>query len=182
MAEREASEIFGYENQGNFLLRLWKKRKGPVLFPALLFLVILGFFLYQVFLAPKPAPEPAGEPEVSQTESQPASFASASTSSDRVVLFGDTNFQSESYKIGDIAIGGEAEFLLTEDSPEPMAISGIRGEAFAEKNSADMKLILTWKTNKLSKAQVRYSKGVGQTAKMVDEEDYSFSHSIVVGG
>lgn len=97
-------------------------------------------------------------------------------------LFGSANYQSESFRVGDIAIGGEAEFLLTEDTPEPIEISSIRGEAFTEKNKQEVKLVLSWKTNKLAKSEVSYSKGAGQTNKTIDEEDYSLNHSLIIPG
>ncbi len=94
----------------------------------------------------------------------------------------NANYQSENFRAGDIAIGGEAEFLLTEDTPEPIAISAIRGEAFTEKNKQEVKLVLSWKTNKLAKSEVAYSKGAGQSPKTAAEEDYALNHSLIISG
>ena len=45
-----------------------------------------------------------------------------------------------------------------------------------------MKLVLSWKTNKLAKSEVAYSKGVGQAKKVVNEDDYSLNHSLIIPG
>ncbi|OGI21801.1 MAG: hypothetical protein A2808_01825 [Candidatus Moranbacteria bacterium RIFCSPHIGHO2_01_FULL_55_24] len=97
-------------------------------------------------------------------------------------LFGSANYESESFKVGEIAIGGESELLLSEDSPEPLEITSIRGEAFTEKNKPEVKLVLTWKTNKLSRSEIQYAKGVGQAAESLEEDDYSFNHSVLIPG
>lgn len=97
-----------------------------------------------------------------------------------VPLFGDANYTSENFRVGDIAIGGEAEFLLTEDSPDPLAISAIRGEAFTEKNKSEVKLVLSWTTNKLAASEIAYSKGVGQVKKTVAEETFGLNHSLII--
>ena len=100
----------------------------------------------------------------------------------QAVLFGGANYQSENFRVGDIAIGGEAEFLLTEDTPEPLEITAIRGETFTEKNKPEVKLVLNWTTNKLARSEISYSKGAGQTKKTASEEDYSLNHSLIIAG
>lgn len=97
-------------------------------------------------------------------------------------LFGTANFESENFRVGDVAIGGESEFLLTEDTPDPLVISEVRGEAFTEKNKPEVKLIITWKTNKLAKSDISYSKGTGQVKKVVNEADYTANHSLILPG
>lgn len=97
-------------------------------------------------------------------------------------LFGTPNFESENFRVGDVAIGGESEFLLTEDTPDPLAISEIRGEAFTEKNKPEVKLVITWKTNKLAKSDISYSKGAGQAKKTANEEDFTMNHSLILPG
>jgi hypothetical protein len=99
-----------------------------------------------------------------------------------VPLFGDANYRSENYRVGDIAIGGEAEFFLSEDNPAPLEITDVREDAFTEKNKQEVRLVLSWHTNKLSKADVEYSKGVGQAVKISSEDDFSLNHSMVIFG
>ena len=121
-------------------------------------------------------------PEQKKEDVKPQNLQPATTSLDKLsteALFGTAQYESESFKVGDIAVGGEAELILLEDSPEPLEITGVRGESFTEKNNQGVKLVLTWQTNKLAKSVIQYSK-VGQEKQDITEADYSFSHSIII--
>lgn len=94
----------------------------------------------------------------------------------------EATYQSENFRSGEIVIGGEAQFLLVESDVTPLEVSDIRGEAFTEKGKQEVKLVVTWRTNKLSQGTLSYAKGVGQTEKTVAEADYAYDHSLIVGG
>lgn len=94
----------------------------------------------------------------------------------------NANYESENFKAGEIVIGGELQFLVDEDEVGALMVENIRGEAFTEKNKQEVKLVVTWTTNKLSQAAVKYSKGIGQTERGVDETDYSYNHSVIISG
>src|SRR3990167_5297308 len=139
----------------------------------ILILLGLGGYLFFQRMANRGSQEAGVSSQAvsSQPEKTPTPQTASVPVLELVPLFGDANYQSENFRVGDIAIGGEAEFLLTEDTPSPIAISGVRGEAFIEKNKPEVKLVLSWKTNKLAKSEGAYSKGVGQPGKSVGEED-----------
>lgn len=94
----------------------------------------------------------------------------------------NAEYSSENFRAGEIVFGGELAFLQSEDSIVPLEISAIRGEAFTEKGKQEVKLVVTWQTNRLSLADVEYAKGVGQNKKVVTEDDYSFNHSVIISG
>jgi hypothetical protein len=94
----------------------------------------------------------------------------------------DARYQSENFRAESIVIGGEAEFFVPEDDLSPLEITDIRGESFTEKNKQEVRLTVTWQTNKLSQAEVEYSKGAGQTPKIAQEEGFGLSHSITIPG
>lgn len=94
----------------------------------------------------------------------------------------NANYESENFKAGEIVIGGELQFLVDEDEVGALTVENIRGEAFTEKNKQEVKLVVTWTTNKLSQAAVKYSKGIGQAERTLDETDYSYSHSVIISG
>ncbi len=142
-------------------------------------LAVAGYFLYGRYFVPETEDTPQTEANLPAPTTE---TASPRTVSEPVPLLSDANYQSENFRVGEIAIGGEAEFILAEDTPDPIAVSGIRGEAFTEKNRPEVKLVLSWKTNKLARSEVAYSKGVGQPEKTVVEDDYSFNHSVVIPG
>lgn len=94
----------------------------------------------------------------------------------------DARYQSENYRAESIVIGGEAELFVPEDDLSSLEITDIRGESFTEKNKQEVRLTVTWQTNKLSQAEIEYSKGSGQTPKVASEEGYGISHSITISG
>lgn len=146
----------------------------------LLALAVGGYLLYGRYFTPRQdaaqSEEPAAPAPVAEN-TLPRTVASEPTP-----LLTDANYQSENFRVGEIAIGGEAEFVLDEVSADPLAVSGIRGEAFTEKNRSEVKLVLSWRTNRLARSEIAYSKGVGQPEKTVTEDEYSFNHSVVVPG
>lgn len=113
----------------------------------------------------------------------PAAVAPVVTEEVPIILPDDlASYRSENFKAGEIVLLGEAEFLLGDDGIEPLTFEGIRGEAFTEKNKQEVKLVISWKTNKLSSAEIAYAKGIGQTPKTITEEDYSYNHSVILTG
>lgn len=180
MAVGENSDIFTLEEKKNIFQKIgWK---NIILLIIILFLLGGGGY---VFFLKKSAPTESSTLDVAGDISDQSSVLKTSDTTltlERTPLFGDTNYQSESFRIGDISIGGEAEFLLSEDNPGPLEVSSIRGEAFTEKNKQAVKLVVSWRTSKLAKSTISYSKGVGQAKKTIEEEDYSLSHSVIIPG
>ncbi len=181
MAAGDISEIFAPEKKKTFFQKFgWKK----LTIVALVILLLLGGGGY-VYFVREAAPDTS---EVPTTPDVPAKTVliqeggSEAQVLDQIPLFGDANYRSENFRVGDISIGGEAEFLLSEDNPGPLEVSSIRGEAFTEKNKQEVKLVVSWRTNKLAKSVISYSKGVGQAKKSITEEDYSLNHSVIIPG
>lgn len=127
------------------------------------------------------SPDPETRTPAATTE--PSTLPALAPDTDTLVLPDDNaNYESENFKAGEIVIGGELQFLVDEDEVGALTVENIRGEAFTEKNKQEVKLVVTWTTNKLSQAAVRYSKGIGQTERAVDETDYSYNHSVIISG
>lgn len=182
MEEGEKFDVLIPEKKVGIFEKIGRKGIVALVFGILILLVSGGYLFFkwrasqtQVEIPSQTIP---AEVEKTTTTSQTTTAPTPQTAP----LFGDANYRSENFRVGDIAIGGEAEFLLTEDTPDPIEITSIRGEAFTEKNKQEVKLVLSWKTNKLAKSEVDYSKGAGQAKKTVDEEDYSLNHSLIIPG
>ncbi len=180
MEAGETSDIFAPEEKKNFFQKIgWKK------IVIIIILLLLGVGGY-VFFVRNNSSVDTGTLDVSGTSEKSSPVLKPADPNtltlDQVPLFGDANYQSENFRVGDISIGGEAEFLLSEDNPGPLEVNSIRGEAFTEKNKQEVKLVVSWRTSKLAKSTISYSKGVGQAKKSVEEEDYSLSHSIIIPG
>ncbi len=180
MPAGETPEVFISEKREGFFQKNGRIKTILLIITILLLLGVGGY----VFFTKNSAPEIESTDLTKPVQSGSSSVIKEAEPgvSDQVPLFGDTNYQSENFRVGDISIGGEAEFLLSEDSPEPLEVTSIRGEAFTEKNKQEVKLVVNWRTNKLAKSLVSYSKGVGQAKKSIEEEDYSLNHSVIIPG
>lgn len=156
----------------------WQKIIRRSLTVLVLILLIAGVVYWWFQTAPEPVVEE--EPTVSVTETRPT--LPPTVIEEVLPLEGNANYESENFKAGEIVIGGELQFLMAEAEVGPLVIENIRGEAFTEKSKQEVKLVVTWTTNKLAQAAVRYSKGVGQSERSVEEDDYSYNHSVIVSG
>ena len=94
----------------------------------------------------------------------------------------EARYQSENFRAESIVIGGEAEVYVPEDDLSPLEITDVRGEAFVEKNKQEVRLIVSWRTNKLSRAVIEYTKGAGQIPKTASEDDFGLEHSLTLSG
>lgn len=158
------------------------KKKWIIILLLLLLFGGVGWYGYTYFFNKEDTTPEETIPEVEAPKPEPAPVTpQPDVVKDKEGLFGTAQYVSETFKVGDIAIGGEAELILLEDSPEPLTISGVRGESFTEKNNQGVKLVLTWTTNKLAKSVIQYSKA-GQEKQEIGESDYSFSHSLIIPG
>lgn len=148
------------------------------------FLLLVGGGIFWFLNAEKTGKQSTEEVPVEKSQSPPAAAVPETVLSEPepTPLFGDALYRSENFRVGDIAIGGEASFFLSEDNPAPLEITDVRGDAFTEKNKREVRLVLSWRTNKLAKADVEYSKGVGQTPKISSEDDFGLNHSLVITG
>ena len=181
MASGENSGIFTPDQEKSFLQKIgWKK----ITIAASAILLLLGVGGYVFFVRNSTPSEQVNTDQGTPKTETSSVLKNIETPSapDQIPLFGDANYQSENFRVGDISIGGEAEFLLSEDNPEPLEVNSIRGEAFTEKNKQEVKLVVSWRTNKLAKSTISYSKGVGQAKKSIAEDDYSLNHSVIIPG
>jgi hypothetical protein len=182
MAEGEESGIFVSQKQTSFFGKILEKK---ILLFFIFGLILLGVGGYVFFQQKKSTSQTTETPAIDQNEtSGSVTQLSDGATSENSTDTGATNaeYQSENFRVGDIAIGGEAQFLMNEDTPEPLVITSIRGEAFTEKSKQEVKLVVSWRTNKLAQSTVSYSKGVGQAKKSIEEEDYSLNHSVIIPG
>lgn len=151
-------------------------RRGAVAFVLVAIVAAVVYWWFRS--APAPVPEEAPLTPVAETR---PSLPTAPIE-EAPPLEGNANYESENFKAGEIVIGGELQFLVDEAEVGPLLIENIRGEAFTEKNKQEVKLVVTWTTNKLAQAAVRYSKGIGQSERSVEEDDYSYNHSVIISG
>ena len=185
MAGGEPLNIFVPEKGRGMWGNISRRKRWVIIIGVLILFALSGYLFFRQMLgvgSPEHTALPETVPKSPKSETTTTLQTNSLSVGESIPLFGDANYQSENFRVGDIAIGGEAEFLLTEDPPEPIEISAVRGEAFIEKNKQEVKLVLSWKTNKLAKSDVDYSKGVGQAKKTMSEDDYGLNHSLIIPG
>lgn len=154
--------------------RIWL---GLIIFTATSVIAGLMYWWWQRPVAEEPFAE--AEPTVPKTEN-PVPIV---TEEVPPILLDDTaTYRSENFKAGEIVLLGEAQFLQGDEGIAPLTIDNIRGEAFTEKNKQEVKLVITWNTNKLATAAVSYAKGIGQTPKITETDDLAYDHSIILTG
>lgn len=156
----------------------WKRRSVRWSIIAILILLIaLGVYWWWTRM-PVEEVSPEETPQPVATTPAPTVLEEAPP----VLLEDSALYRSENFKAGEIVLLGEAEFLLGDEGIAPLTLDGIRGEAFTEKNKQEVKLVITWNTNKLAKAEISYAKGIGQTPKVVETEDFAYDHSLILTG
>ena len=88
--------------------------------------------------------------------------------------------RSENFHIKNIAIGGGTMLLAAETENLPIEISNVHTESLMSKDGKEMQLLISWKSNKLSRASVKYSNGRSNVDKTINEDGYGFSHALVM--
>lgn len=160
-----------------------KKRLLLVFGTVLLLVAGLGFYVWQKFPAKT---EEGAVPQV-EKEVRPESLiinenmAKETLAEDPAEEPGQGMLESESYVINNINIGGNI-MMIPDDDNQLLQVSNIKSEAFLNDKKGEVKLVITWQTNKLAISEVEYSKKDGKNPKMVKEGSYGFNHSAVIAG
>lgn len=88
--------------------------------------------------------------------------------------------KSENFQIKDIAIGGASVVLAAETETLPLKVLDVRSEMLMTKDGKKMQVLVSWKTNKLAKSEVKYAKDGKGAEKNIKEYGYGFSHALVL--
>jgi hypothetical protein len=91
----------------------------------------------------------------------------------------DVTVKSENYKINRIVFGGTAAVGDVERDLE-LEIYDIKSEIVSDIEDEEPKFLLSWKTNKMSAAEVMYSIDTGDNPEIFKEGNYSIDHSILL--
>lgn len=86
---------------------------------------------------------------------------------------------SENFRLKDVNIGGGI-ILAGSDEQSQLEIYDIRSESFISPKKDEVKLVVSWKTNKMAMSEIEYSKNNGQNSKIIKENSYGFNHSVIL--
>lgn len=99
------------------------------------------------------------------------------------IINADINqLQSENFKMDSVIFGGDTALLVDNDELMPIEISEVKNEAFLSKKGDESKIIISWKSNKLTMSEVTYAKNNGQNPKTISDGGFGFSHSVIITG
>jgi len=163
-------------------------RKIMRVFVELFFVLVFSFagaFLFEVFTKSYEQSQVGFEPGVSyQTSSSPGVLvlgeedeeAVATNLEEKEVLLASENFRAKQ-----VTFGGDALLPLGEEANPELKITEVYSELLTTKNQEEIKLLVSWKTNKPARSEVEYSKGGNEEGGQVIQEDkFSYSHSAVL--
>ncbi|MFA6048099.1 MAG: hypothetical protein WCV59_00100 [Parcubacteria group bacterium] len=114
----------------------------------------------------------AGETTAADTEAQKKSG----------VVLASENFKAQNVSMG-VGI-----VLASAEENAPLEITDVKSESFitGKKNNAnsqeEVKLVVSWKTNKLAMSELDFSKNNGQDPKVLKENSFGFNHAVVLTG
>ena len=86
---------------------------------------------------------------------------------------------SENFQIKEIKFGGAIAVAKGLEDAD-FEIYDIRSEVLTTKGKEENKLVIRWKTSKLAKSTLEYSKMNGTSLKTIREENYNFDHSVTL--
>jgi len=145
--------------------------------------LVAGFVSW--FFLLRPAPSETGPTEaapiVIKTETKeelPTGFDAPAPEGAAAPKPSTAPYQSERFRAGEIAVGGEMSLIVPDSDTAPLAIESVRGEAFSSKTES--KLVITWETNKPARSELAYGKGIGQAEAVIKETEFGTSHSVII--
>lgn len=86
---------------------------------------------------------------------------------------------SEHYRAPIVIFGGNVS-LPDSLGEVPPKVQQVKSELLTTKNQEEIKLLVSWKTNKPTKSTVEYGRNAQKAEKNIQEEKYGYTHSVVL--
>ena len=90
------------------------------------------------------------------------------------------SYASENYRIVQVTFGGDAVLLPSGEEQLELEIYDIKSELLTTKDQEDIKLLVSWKTQRPTVSEVEYYRGGEEGGKKIKEDKYGYSHSAVL--
>lgn len=161
-----------------------KQKLGKILTVVAVVFLVIGLSIFGVKkwqqrnVQSEPVKEAVKEPTVaSVTES-----AAEQKSEETVVNLPEDKqgLGSENYKIEQIRFGGDTSITVDDSEGLPVEIYNVKNEPFSNRKGDELRVVITWRSNKLTSAEIEYAKSNGQNPKTISEGGFAFSHSVVL--
>lgn len=163
---------------------LWKKRiKFILLIVAIILFLIAAYVIFQKFIRERiKGPEiPEKTVKVSIPDDKEYVFANDTSGIESAENDNSSGYagESENYKIREISVGGGLVVLAAETETLPIEVYDVKTETLFSRDQKETKLLVSWKTNKPARSDVKYAKSGGDK-KTLKENSYGFSHALVL--
>ena len=86
--------------------------------------------------------------------------------------------KSENYRTKLVTFGGNAALPMDEDLA--LKIKDVRSELLTTRNQKEIKLYVSWKTNKPAVSELKYGKNIEQGGKSIKEDKFGYAHSTIL--
>ncbi len=90
--------------------------------------------------------------------------------------------KSENYQIKQVTFGGDITIPLDDSQNRNLQIEDVISELLTTRDQEDVKLVVSWKTNKPAISTIDYGKDLNSSKETVKEDSYGFAHSVVLSG
>jgi hypothetical protein len=88
-------------------------------------------------------------------------------------------FASENFQLSEINVGGDVD-IMDNDENTPLKMFELDSEGFTTKDKKEYRMLVKWKTNKMSRSEIEIAKQNSQDTKTLVEDDYGFDHVAVI--
>lgn len=122
-----------------------------------------------------------GEMEPGISYSRPNDFKTVVLGDETEVKdFEEPVFKSENYQIKQVTFGGDVTIPLDDTQNRNLEIEDVTSELLTTRDQEDVKLIVSWKTNKPATSTIDYGKDLNSSKETIKEDSYGFAHSAVL--
>ncbi|HEX8974544.1 MAG TPA: hypothetical protein VF817_03605 [Patescibacteria group bacterium] len=170
-------------------LRLRRKRVLKVLSLIALVLILSGLALWRFYFVKKAVSQPSQNKDVSVeipankdhvfvNDVQGVVSDSQGQNDASQPVISKAMSASEHYQIRDLSFGSGTVVLAGDSESAPLQINSVHSETLTSRDGNSIKVLVTWKTNKMAASEVSYTKGTA--SKTLKEGGYGFEHALIL--
>jgi hypothetical protein len=89
--------------------------------------------------------------------------------------------ESENFVIDEVSFGAGV-ILAGSDENKKLEMDNVRSESFLDTKKNEVKMLVSWNTNKPAKTEINYSKNNGTDIRKIEEDSFGYTHAAVISG
>jgi hypothetical protein len=90
--------------------------------------------------------------------------------------------RSENYQIKQVSFGGDVLIPIDDSQNRKLEIEDVTSEILTTSNQEEIKVFVSWKTNKPAASTIDYGKDLDISKETIKEESFGFEHSAILSG